>query len=49
LKGLVDAMGEEAFVLYVGEERQKHEAHVELTSSQMGMPADRTIIGLARM
>jgi len=49
LKELVDAMGEEAFVLYVGGERQKYEAHVELASSHMGMTADRTIIGLTRL
>src|SRR5690242_4173880 len=49
LKGLVDAMGEEAFVLYVGGERQKYEAHVELASSHMGMSADRTVIGLTRL
>ena len=46
LKGLVDAMGEHAFVLHVGGERQKHEAHVELASSHMGMSADRAILGL---
>ena len=28
LKGLVDAMGEEAIVLYVGGERQEYGAHV---------------------
>jgi hypothetical protein len=49
LKGLVDAMGEEALVLYVGGEKQKYEAHVELASSHLGMTADRAIIGLARL
>jgi hypothetical protein len=49
LKGLVDAMGEEVFVLYVGGEGQKHEAHVELAASHRGIPADRTITGLTRL
>jgi hypothetical protein len=49
LKGLVDAMGDEALVLYVGGQGQKHEAHVELVSSHTGMTADRTILGLIRL
>jgi len=49
LKGLVDAMGEEAIVLYVGGERQKYEAHVELVGSHTDMSAERTIIGLTRL
>jgi hypothetical protein len=50
LKGLVDAMGEEALVLYVGGAGRKYEAHVELASSgHLGMTADRTIRGLARL
>ena len=49
LKGLVEAMGEEALVLYVGGQGQKHEAHVELASSHTGMTADRTIVGLTRL
>jgi hypothetical protein len=49
LKGLVDAMGEEAFVLYVGGEGRKHQAHVELASSHRGMTPDRTIDGLTRL
>jgi hypothetical protein len=49
LKGLVDAMGEEAVVLYVGGEREKYEAHVELASSHPGMTAARAIIGLTRL
>jgi len=48
LKGLVDAMGRDALVLYVGGEEQKYEAHVELASSHMAT-ADRTIIGLTRL
>lgn len=46
LKKLVDAMGEEAFVLFVGGKGQKHEAHIELAGSHFGMSADRTIMGL---
>lgn len=46
LDGLVEAMGKRVFVLYVGGEGRRHEAHVELASSHMGMPADRTIMGL---
>jgi hypothetical protein len=50
LKGLIDAMGEEAFVLFVGGEKQKYHAHVELASSHMGtMTADRAILGLTRL
>jgi hypothetical protein len=49
LTGLIEAMGDGAFVLYVGGERQKYEAHIELGSSHMGMTADRTIIGLTRL
>ena len=50
LKGLVDAMGEEILVLYVGGAGRKYEAHVELASSgHVGMTADRTIIGLTRL
>ena len=47
LRGLVDALGDEVFVLYIGGKGRRHEAHVELASSHMGMTADRTIIGLA--
>lgn len=46
LDGLVEAMGKRVFVLYVGGEGRTHEAHVELAASHMGMPADRTIMGL---
>jgi hypothetical protein len=49
LKELVDAIGSEAIVLYVGGEQKKYEAHLELASSRMGMTADRTIIGLIRL
>jgi hypothetical protein len=49
LKGLVDAMGENAFVLYVGGEGRKHQAHVELARSHSGMTADRAIVGLTRL
>jgi hypothetical protein len=42
-------MGEEAIVLYVGGERQKYEAHVELVGSHTDMAAERTIIGLTRL
>jgi hypothetical protein len=49
LKGLVDAMAEQALVLYVGGEGQRYEAHVELASSHMSMTADRAIIGLTRL
>jgi len=49
LQGLVDAMGGNAFVLYVGGEERKHEAHIELASFRRGMTPDRTIIGLTRL
>ena len=49
LQDLVDAMGPEAFVLYVGGKRQGYEAHLELASSHMGMTPDRTIVGLTRL
>src|SRR4051812_46724848 len=49
LQGLVGAMGDEAFVLYVGGERRRHQAHVELAASHMDMSADRTILGLIRL
>ena len=49
LDGLVEAMGERAFVLYIGNKGRKYEAHVELASSPMGMPADRTIMGLVSL
>ena len=46
LDGLVQALGEAVVVLYVGGGRRKHEAHVELASSHLGMSADETILGL---
>jgi hypothetical protein len=46
LDGLVQALGDEAFVLYVGGGRRKYEAHVELGSSHLDMSADDTIVGL---
>ena len=49
LQPLVDAMGHEAFVLYVGGKAQRHEAHLELASSHMDMTPDRTIVGLTRL
>lgn len=49
LKGLVDAMGDDAFVLYAGGKGRNHRAHVELASSHMGMSADRTILGLVKL
>lgn len=49
LDGFVQALGDEAFVLYVGGGRRKYEAHVELASSHMDMSADDTIIGLIRL
>jgi hypothetical protein len=43
-------MGEGACVLYVGGEKQNHEAHVELaSSSHKGMTPDRTILGLIQL
>ena len=48
LKGLVNALGDEALVLYVGGKGQKHEARVELASSH-NLTADRTIMGLIRL
>jgi hypothetical protein len=49
LDDLVRAMGEDAFVLYVGRARRKYEAHLELASSHRGMSADETIAGLTRL
>jgi hypothetical protein len=49
LDGFVQALGDEALVLYVGGKRRKYEAHVELASSRMAMSADDTIIGLIRL
>jgi hypothetical protein len=49
LQGLVEAMGEDALVLYVAGRGQRHEAHLELASSPRGMTADRTIIGLTQL
>jgi hypothetical protein len=49
LKELVNSIGKEAIVLYVGGERRKYEAHLELASSGTDMTADRTIIGLTRL
>jgi hypothetical protein len=49
LDGFVQALGDEAFVLYVGGGRRKYEAHVELASSHRAMSADDTIVGLIRL
>jgi len=46
LEGLVHALGDKVFVLYVGGRRRKYEAHVELASSHMDLSADDTILGL---
>ena len=46
LDGLVQAMGDEVFLLYVGGGRRNYEAHVELASSHMDVSADDTILGL---
>jgi hypothetical protein len=49
LDGFVQALGDEAFVLFVGGGRRKFEAHLELASSHMAMSADDTIVGLTRL
>jgi hypothetical protein len=49
LDGFVQALGDQAFVLYVGGGRRKYEAHVELASSHRAMSADDTIVGLIRL
>ncbi len=46
LEGLVQALGDKVIVLYVGGDRRKYEAHVELASSHMDLSADDTILGL---
>lgn len=46
LDDLVEAMGERVFVLHIGNRGRRYEAHVELASSHMAMPADRTIMSL---
>src|SRR5215475_10324127 len=48
LDGFVQALGDEAFVLYVGGSGRKYEAH-ELASSHMDMSADDTIVELTRL
>ena len=45
----MQALGDEAFVLFVGGGRRKFEAHLELASSHMAMSADDTIVGLTRL
>lgn len=49
LNGFVQALGDEAFVLYVGGGRRRYEAHLELASSHIAMSADDTILGLIRL
>jgi hypothetical protein len=49
LDGFVQALGNEAFGLYVGGGRRKYEAHVELASSDVAMSADDAIVGLIRL
>ena len=49
LDGFAHALGDDAFVLYVGGARRKYEAHVELASSHVDMSADDTIVGLSRL
>jgi hypothetical protein len=49
LDSLVQALGDEALVLYVGGGRRKYEAHLELASSHMAMSADDTIVGLTHL
>ena len=49
LDGFVQALGDEAFVLFVGGGRRKFEAHLELASSHMAMSPDDTIVGLTRL
>lgn len=49
LDALVQAMGEDVFVLHVGGKRRKFEAHLELASSHIGMSVDDTILGLTRI
>jgi len=49
LDAFVQALGDEAFVLYVGGGRRKYEAHLELASSHMAMSPDDTILGLVRL
>jgi hypothetical protein len=49
LDGIVRALGDEAFVLYVGGSRRKYEAHVELASSHTTTSADDTILEFVRL
>jgi hypothetical protein len=49
LDAFVHALGDEAFVLYVGGGRRKYEAHLELAPSHMAMSPDDTILGLIRL
>jgi hypothetical protein len=49
LDGVVQALGNQVFVLYVGGARRKYEAHIELASSHTAMSADDTIVGLIRL
>jgi hypothetical protein len=49
LDGFVQALGDDALILYVGRGRRTYEAHVELASSHRAMSADDTIGGLIRL
>jgi hypothetical protein len=46
LDGFVQALGDKVLLLYVGGSRRNYEAHMELASSHMDIPADDTILGL---
>ena len=49
LDGLVHAMSDKVFALYVGGKGRNYEAHVELASSPTGITADRTIVAFTRL
>jgi hypothetical protein len=49
LDGFVQALGDEACVLFVGGGRRKYEAHVELATSHMAMSADDSTVALIRL
>ena len=49
LTGLVQAMGDNVSVLYVGGESRQFEAHLELASPRLSTTPDRAIVGFVKL
>ena len=49
LDRLVQAMGDDVSVLYVGGESRQYEAHLELESRELSVTPDRTILGFVKL